>query len=102
MHVTDDRDDGRGPDVADAVDLGEGAAVGGERVTDTAGNVGDALVQPAPVGQQLLGDLFAFNVDHGSRSQRAQKPGCLGDRQVQLGACGLEFDEVARTAVDQP
>ncbi len=92
-HVSDDRHDGRGSHVADAVDLGKRAAVRHERVADASSNVGDASVQPAPVFQQLPGDLFAFHVDCGHRTQRPQQLGCLGDRQTQLGAPWLEFGQ---------
>jgi hypothetical protein len=67
--------------------------VGGQRVADTPGDPRDAPMQPAPVFQQLPGDLFAFNVHHAHRTQRTQQLDCLGDRQVLLGASWTEFGQ---------
>ncbi len=61
--VIDDADDGGGADVADAVDVGQCGAVGGERFSESAACWRDAPVQASDVVDQLACQQLALERD---------------------------------------
>jgi hypothetical protein len=89
-------------DRADAVDLGEPAAVLGERLRHLGGQLGEAGVDLAHLGDQVPGDLLAGGLDGSDGSHRGEDPGGAGGDQVSVGATRDEIAQQRVQLVDQP
>ena len=73
-----------GDDRADAVDLGQPAAVLGERLRHLGGQLGEPGVDLAHLGDQVAGELLARRFDRPGRSHRRRGP---GPRRWRSGRC---------------
>jgi len=75
-----------GQDLADAEDLGERAAGGGDCLGAAAAVVGKGAIDPADVRDLLAGDRLAFEVDRVGGLDGGQQPGGAFGRELARSA----------------
>jgi hypothetical protein len=95
-NVADVAEDLGGQEHAQAVDLGQGAAGGGQRSLELGLVVGQAGIDAPQVAEQVAGQLAAAGGGRGGQTHAAQERGRLFGGQVGGGAAG---DQVAQQAM---
>ena len=93
-------DDFRCEYFADSVDLGQGRATRFDSFTASSPILDHCLVQPAQLGQEVLGDPFPFGLNDSDGTNLGQQRGSGLRREMNGTAASDEVAEVSMEPVD--